>query len=135
MRVFIDTNILVSASKSSKSSPYLAFVKAVSHPNQGDICDQNIVELHRVYMRKFPDYYKSLETFLDFALPVLEVVSVPEEETKFEEKVRDINDRPILRAAIKAEVDILITGDKDFLESELTVPLILTAAEFLQLKE
>lgn len=28
-----------------------------------------------------------------------------------------VNDRPILRAAIYANADILLTGDKDFLES------------------
>lgn len=28
--------------------------------------------------------------------------------------VRDVSDRPILRAAVQAKADILITGDKDF---------------------
>ena len=32
-------------------------------------------------------------------------------------QIRDINDRPILRAAIEAKTDILLTGDKDFLDS------------------
>jgi predicted nucleic acid-binding protein len=31
--------------------------------------------------------------------------------------IRDFTDRPILRAARKAKVDIFVTGDKDFLES------------------
>ena len=34
-----------------------------------------------------------------------------------EKQIRDINDRPILRAAIEAKADILLTGDKDFLDS------------------
>ena len=45
----------------------------------------------------------------------------------------DINDRPILRAAIEASADILVTGDKDFLESGVTNPMILTPADFIKL--
>ena len=35
------------------------------------------------------------------------------------------------RAAIHANTDVLLTGDKDFLESGLTHPAIMTPAEFL----
>jgi len=45
-------------------------------------------------------------------------------------KVRDIFDRPILLAAIIANADVLITGDKDPLESGITHPSIITPAEF-----
>ena len=50
-----------------------------------------------------------------------------------EENIRDVKDRPILRAAINAKADILLTGDKDFLESGLITPKIMTPADFLQL--
>ena len=36
-----------------------------------------------------------------------------------ETQIRDVNDRPILRAAIEAKADVLLTGDKDFLEPVL----------------
>jgi predicted nucleic acid-binding protein len=45
MRVLIDTNILISASLSCEGTPYHAYVKAVTHPNHGIVCDQNIDEL------------------------------------------------------------------------------------------
>ena len=46
------------------------------------------------------------------------------EEYDSEMQVRDVNDRPILRAALNAKADILLTGDKDFLESGLVnIPL------------
>ena len=54
------------------------------------------------------------------------------EEISLESQIRDINDRPILRAAIMAKADILLTGDKDFLESSIKHPKILTPAEFLE---
>ena len=46
-------------------------------------------------------------------------------------QIRDVNDRPILRAAIEAKADVLLTGDKDFLESGVKNPTIMTSAEFL----
>ena len=128
MRVLIDTNILISAALSSKGTPYQAFIKAVTYPNHGMVCEQNIDELRRIFNRKFPQKIHALETFLSLALMTLELVPTPVEEHVSESKVRDVNDRPILRAAIHAKADILLTGDKDFLESGLATPQILTAA-------
>jgi len=131
MRVFIDTNILISASMSKTGNPYLAFAKAVSSPNQGVVCDQNIDELRRVYNRKFQDKMNSLHEFLALALPVLEVVQAPAVDLGVETKIRDVSDRPILRAAIAANVDVILTGDNDFLESGIVKPKIMAPAEFL----
>ena len=63
MRVLIDTNILISAALSSQGTPYLAFVKAVSHPNHGLVCEQNIDEMRRIFNRKFPQKIQALEGF------------------------------------------------------------------------
>lgn len=133
MKILLDTNILISASRSKEGKPYLAFVKAVTYPNQGVICDQNLDELQRVYNRKFPDKLELLRDFLVLALSALEVVRTPALDLKIEEKIHDISDRPILRAAIAAGVDVIITGDKDFLEAEIDKPSIMTAAQFLNL--
>lgn len=132
MRVLIDTNILISAALSSNGTPYRAFIKAVSYPNHGLICEQNIDEMRRIFNRKFPRKIAALEKFLSLALMTLEMVPTPVEEYKSEMQIRDINDRPILRAAIYANADILLTGDKDFLESGLENPKIMTAIDFVQ---
>ena len=50
-----------------------------------------------------------------------------------ETQIRDVNDRPILRASIEAKADVLLTGDKDFLESGVKKPAIMTPAEFLNI--
>ena len=133
MRVLIDTNILISAALSSKGTPYQAFIKAVTYPNHGMVCEQNIDELRRIFNRKFSQKIHALETFLSLALMTLELVPTPVEEHISESKIRDVNDRPILRAAIHAKADILLTGDKDFLESGLATSQILTAADFVNL--
>src|SRR5699024_60853 len=134
MKVLIDTNILISAALSSGGTPFLAYAKAVTHPNHAVVCEQNIDELRRVFNRKFPTKLYAVERFLATALMSIEVVPVPEPETDAEQSVRDVADRPILRAAIASGVDVLLTGDKDFLESGIKHPKIMTAAEFLAMK-
>ena len=131
MNVFLDTNILISAVLNSNSTPAKAFIKAVSFPNRGLVCQQNIDEMRRIFNRKFPAKIQALETFLSLALLTLEMVNIPDLEYTSENSIRDVNDRAILRAAIFAKADVLVTGDKDFLESDIVNPKILTAAEFL----
>ena len=131
MRVLIDTNVLISAALYPNSIPYHAYVKAATYPNRGLICEQNVDEMKRIFNKKFPDRIAALDRFLSVALLTLELVPVPVEETLSEAKIRDAKDRPILRAAINADVDILLTGDKDFLESGLERPKAMTPAEFL----
>ena len=48
-----------------------------------------------------------------------------------EEKIRDVKDRPILRTALAWNMDIIVTGDKDFLEADLDYHLVITPSEFL----
>ena len=131
MKVLIDTNTLISAALSNNGLPYQAFVKAVSYPNHGVICEQNIDEMRRIFNRKFPAKIQALESFLSLALLTLEIVPTPIEEQEIESKIRDINDRPILRAAISAGANILLTGDKDFIESGILNPKVMTATEFV----
>ena len=133
MRILIGTNILISAALNSHGTPYKAYLKAVTYPNKGIICDQNIEELWRIFNRKFPTKISMLEKFLAYSLSVIEVATTPEMEEDAEKLIRDVKDRPILRAALNAKADVLLTGDKDFLESGVTDPKIMTAAEFLEM--
>lgn len=132
MRVLIDTNILISAALNPNGTPYRAYFKAVSFPNQGYICDQNIDELRRVFNRKFPHKIEAMEAFLALSLTVLKIIETPVMWIQDEDMIRDKDDRPILRAAVSADVDVIVTGDKDFLESGVMKPHILTAAEFIE---
>lgn len=134
MRVFIDTNILISCIIWPNSKPAQAFFEAAyGHDNTAIICDYSIDELHRVISLKFSGYVFKLQDFMKNHTFVLEVVPVPNFQYESEQLIRDENDRPILRAAISAGADILLTGDKDFLESGITNPRIMNASEFLEL--
>lgn len=130
----IDTNILISAALNANGTPFKAYIKSVTFPNQGIVCDQNIDELRRIFNRKFPNKIELLERFLAMASTALTVVHTPTDMTDDENLIRDIDDRSILRAAKNANADFLITGDKDFLESGITNPKIVTAAEFLEIQ-
>lgn len=133
MKILIDTNVLFSAALNRDGTPFKAFIKAVSAPNQGIICTQNVEELRRTFNRKLPDKIQSLESFLAISLLTLEIVPIPETVYNTEIKVRDVNDRPILRAAIAANADAILTGDRDLLEADLQKPLIITPTQFLDM--
>ena len=134
MRILIDTNVLISAALSANGTPFQAYIKATSYPNHGLICEQNVDEMKRIFNKKFPQRLESLNKFLSIALLTLELVPIPTDENLSELQIRDVNDRPILRAAINAKADILLTGDKDFLESGLENPVIMTPVGFLNRK-
>ncbi len=133
IKVLIDTNVLISAALSDKGVPYQAYMKAVTYPYHGVICDQNVDELRKVFNRKFPAKIQLLDSFLAIALTVLQLVETPADEFEQEKAIRDVKDRPILRAAINNNVDILLTGDKDFLEADIERPRTITPTEFMEL--
>ena len=134
MRLLIDTNILISAALFPDSVPAQAFTKAVSPPHETLVCDYSLDEMRRVFNRKFSHRLGDFERFISSLTLAVEIILTPdqEENVKGESAIRDINDRPILRAAVNAKVDVIITGDKDFLESGIVKPKSLTAAEFLK---
>ena len=133
MRVLIDTNALISAALNPGGTPHRAYIKAASHPNRGLICEQNVDEMRRIFHRKFPMKLAALDQFLSAALLTLELVPIPTGEDAAEAELRDAQDRPILRAAIAAKADVLLTGDRDFLESGVKAPAIMTPSEFLDI--
>lgn len=135
MKCLIDTNILISASLFPNSVPAKAYEKAVLSPNKAIVCDWSMVELRRVYNKKFPDKIPYLEAFISLLVLTVDVVETPSDEDAYpeEELIRDECDRPILRAALKYGVDYLLTGDKDFLESGVSHPVIKNPSDFLNM--
>ena len=133
MRCFIDSNILFSAGLFLNSVPAAALIKAFTPPNEVVISDYSLDEVRRAVARKFPHRINDLEIFLYRILFTAQFVVTPADAFEDEINVRDIKDRPILRAARHANVDVLITGDKDLLESGITEPLILNHLDFLKL--
>jgi predicted nucleic acid-binding protein len=94
------------------------------------VCDYVIQELRLVTERKFMSRMPLLDRFF-LELP-FEIVYTPKTlDLKEYPQMRDIKDYPILATAIIEDIDIFITGDKDFLVLDVENPEIMTMAEFL----
>lgn len=132
MKIMIDTNVIISAALFPNGNTAKAFFKAMMPPYEPIVCDYIVDELHRKFQEKFPEKQTELEAFLFQALSFIEIVKTPEDAIEAESKIRDVKDRPILRAALDAHADLFLTGDKDFLESSITDPRITGVAEFLK---
>ena len=135
MKIMVDTNVVISAALFPGGRAAQAFFKAMLPPYEPLVCDYIVDELHRKFREKFPDRVTELEAFLYNALSFIKVVPTPETAVMAEDKVRDPKDRPILRSALDAHADLFLTGDKDFLESSITDPRIISVAEFLDREE
>jgi len=135
VRCMLDTNILVSAALFPQSLCAAAYMRAVAPPFEGVVCGYILEELRRVFLLKFPHRLEAYAGFVGLLLQAVEVVATPPEGAyaERERQLGDIKDRPILRAALAANVAFLITGDKGFLLSPLQKPKMLSAAEFLRL--
>jgi len=133
MRVMIDTNIFISAVLFPSGKASAALMKALVSPYCPVTCDYVIDELRRKFREKWPNRITELDAFLYSSLSVIDVVKTPEAVVENESLIRDEKDRPILRAALDAGADLFLTGDKDFLESEVTDPRIISVADFLLL--
>lgn len=85
-------------------------------------------ELRKVVAKKFSQKTDALERFIS-ALS-FEFVIVPE---NYEQDVpiRDPNDYPVLLGAFIGNVDVLVTGDKDFTDLGIPKPEILTPSAYI----
>lgn len=127
MRIMLDTNVLLSALLFSGQKFDLLLANIFS-------CHELVLsnflldELRKVVAKKFPQKTDALERFIS-ALS-FEFVIVPE---NYEQDVpiRDPNDYPVLLGAFIGNVDVLITGDKDFTDLGIPKPEILTPSAYI----
>ena len=126
MRILVDTNILFSALLFPNSRPAQALLD-ITRKHEMYLSDQNIAELRDILSRKRPDKLSELNAFLSelsFTLiPAVYSQSVA---------MRDAKDQPILNAAIVEDIDIILTGDKDFLSLDLDRPECLSVADYCE---
>ena len=124
----IDTNVTVSAILFPNSLPCF-LIKDISSKHEIVLCTHIIEELHEIFEKKFKEKTKALETFLSEL--TYELIYTPQKIDKTNyPTIRDKKDLPILVSAIIGIVDVIITGDKDFLEADVEYPIIMTVREF-----
>ena len=120
-----DTNILFSALLFPESRPAKALLHIVENHHL-ILCDYIVSELRKVVAQKRPDLMADIDLLMA-KLPC-ELVIAPLQPGKL---ISDPKDHPILNAAIIADVDIIISGDKHFLELKMEHPKTMSAANFL----
>lgn len=128
MRVMLDTNIIVSALL-FPGKWINDFVNKLTTEHQLVLSQYIVDELKDVTHRKFPDKVDTVDTLLKH-LP-FELVVTPAEPEPGLFEIRDAKDYPVLCSAISADVDVLITNDKDFDDVEVDKPEIMTPGEFV----
>ena len=129
MRVMLDTNILVSAIF-FPSAQTRTLISEIVCNHSLILCDYVLKELRLVVERKFPAKSIALEHFFS-ALRFELLHTSKDTEYAGMPSVRDNKDTPILATAIQNNIDVFITGDKDFLVLDISTPKIMNMAEFL----
>ncbi len=124
----LDTNVLISMIL----FPGKRFVRMIEYITQSHtlvLSSFVVEELMAVAKRKFPAKRDVIDRFLSEL--GYELVYTPHKMKAGLFDIRDINDYPVLYTAIIEDVDILITGDKDFRGIEIEKPEILTPSDFM----
>ena len=125
-----DTNIIISYILFKNESIDL-FVNHILKKEKLVISDVIVGELVEVFNRKFPSKISLLNEFL--ASLDCEFTSVGKIDDYNLFYIRDIDDYPIFYSAIKADVDVFITGDEDIQEVVINKPQILTMKEYIKI--
>ncbi len=129
MKVMLDTNILISAFV-FKSKKMNELIYKLSKEHEIIICSYTVEELKELVDTKFKVNQKDLDEFLK-NFPFNLVYSPISVENKLF-NIRDKDDYIILHTAIIENVDIFITGDKDFDDVDIEKPEIMNTTEFLE---
>lgn len=129
MKVFLDTNVLVSSFITRGLCADIFRIILSEHDLI--LCTYVLTELEDVLKRKIDLPDKQITSILQY-LRTFEIITNHTPPTKIE--LRDKNDIPVISAALNSHSDIIVTGDKDLLEvSEKYGIKIITPRTFFQL--
>ena len=130
MRIMLDTNVLVSiAAFGSKSLGTM--LGWICQEHQLVLSTYVVEECYEVVRRKKHTLVSALDRFFE-ALP-FEMVHTPQILPRHEWfTIRDDADEKVLYSAISSDVDLLLTGDKDFDDVTIEKPDILTPRQFME---
>lgn len=131
MKIFVDTNVLISSILFPKGKVSYVF-SYIMEMHDLLISSYSLKECENVFKRKFPTKKDLLNNFINEIQ--FQLVETPSniDYTKYP-SMKDNNDLPILVSAIISDSDILITGDKDFEDISIKKPLIFTPNQYYDL--
>ncbi len=121
MRIFLDTNVLVSAyAARGICADLVRFILAEHELMTGEV---NLEELRRVLRERFHAPPERLDT-IESELRAETVVPWPAESASV--RIRDPDDSWVLASALSGEADLLVTGDQDLLDvaDQVSIPIV-----------
>lgn len=125
----LDTNILISAFV-FKSEIMNNLIELLSKKHRIFLASYTVKELFEITESKFRVNKKYLDIFLEkFPFKTIDSPIIIQNELF---NIRDKDDYIILHTAIISDMDIFITGDKDFKNIKIEKPEIMEAREFLE---
>jgi uncharacterized protein len=120
VRVFLDTNVLVSAfATRGLCADVMRGVLAEPTLVTGDVVLRELRRALRTKLKVPPDTVEAIEGFLR------EHEVVPRPKAPHELPVRDPDDRWVLTSAVEGHADVLVTGDRDLLDLGKKAPLLI----------
>ena len=125
----LDTNVLISALlfPGARMDSMMDYI----FTNHQLVLSSYVVdELKNVVRRKFPEREIAINKLL--MMMSFEYVYTPSEIESGLFDIRDVKDYPVLYTAIIEDVDILVTGDKDFSDIDIEKPEIMSPAQFME---
>ena len=128
MRIMLDTNVLISMIL-FPGNRFTRMLEYITQQHTLVLSSFVVDELLAVADRKFPTKRDAIDRFL--ARLGYELVYTPHNMQAGLFTIRDMNDYPVLYTAIVEDVDILITGDKNFTDISIERPEILTPTDFI----
>lgn len=138
LRVFLDSNVINSGIYSSDGPPAKILQLHATAKLKIIVCRLVIEEVVRTFQEKKPDALPALQSFLTSAPP--EIIKNPElKEARRWTSLLKLEDAVILAAAVSAEPDYFVTGDRHFyappLIAEKSGLSIVTPAQLVKLIE
>ena len=118
MKVFLDTNVLVSAyTARGICADLLRYILAEQELLTGEV---NLLELRHVLRDRF---HASPELIATVEAELREATIVPKPAKPSPLPLRDPDDRWVLASAVDGHADLLVTGDRDLLAVARQAPL------------
>lgn len=119
LRILLDANILLSGCAYPRW-PYEVLLCAVNGDFIVVLSPLVVEQARRHLIKRFPQHLHRLDVFLQSLEFELVPDPLPEEVESNKELVRDLSDVPIALAAIKGQVDFLVTTDRDLTVQDQT---------------
>ena len=135
LRVFLDSNVIFSGLYSAGGAPGIILERFIEGRLMVVVSQQVLDEVIRTIKEKLPEALPALRKLLVNAPPEIWKDPIPEEVKRWS-GLLDVGDAVVLAAAVAAQPDYFVTGDRHFTENpniaEKADLQIVTPAQFIE---